>query len=98
MRGPVLLPPWKRQRPFFIAGWRQAVLGRVRHETILTVGDVAGFCESGGGINLIVVDSKVKLEINPDATGRSGLQVSSKLLSLARIVHDAASTAAQVSN
>ena len=45
------------------AAW--SVLGRVRHETILTVGDVpGGFCESGGGINLIVVDSKVKLEIN----------------------------------
>jgi hypothetical protein len=76
----------------------RAVLGQVRHETILTVGDVAGFCESGGGINLIVVDSKVKLEINPEATGRSGLQVSSKLLSLARIVHDAASTATRVNN
>ena len=99
------LKDWKAGTPchiLFVGGSDQqrlqAVLGRVRHETILTVGDVAGFCESGGGINLIVVDSKVKLEINPDATGRSGLQVSSKLLSLARIVHDAASTAARVTN
>jgi len=96
---------WKASAPchiLFVGGLDpqrlRAVLGQVRHETILTVGDVTGFCESGGGINLIVVDSKVKLEINPDATGRSGLQVSSKLLSLARIVHDAASTAARVTN
>ena len=99
------LKEWKAGAPchiLFVGGSDQqrlrAVLGQVRHETILTVGDVVGFCENGGGINLIVVDSKVKLEINPDATGRSGLQVSSKLLSLARIVHDATSTAARVTN
>jgi hypothetical protein len=72
------------------------VLGQVRHETILTVGDVPGFCESGGAVNLNVVESRVKLEINVDATARSGLQVSSKLLSLARIMHDTAATAKRV--
>jgi hypothetical protein len=72
------------------------VLGQVRHENILTVGDVPGFCESGGAVNLNVVESRVKLEINVDATARSGLQVSSKLLSLARIVHDMAATAKRV--
>ena len=69
------------------------LLGQVRHETILTVGDVPGFCESGGAVNLNLVESRVRLEINVDATARSGLQVSSKLLSLARIVHDTASSA-----
>ena len=64
------------------------VLGQLQQDGILTVGDVPGFCESGGAINLNVVDSRVKLEINVDTTARSGLQVSSKLLSLARIVHD----------
>ncbi len=69
------------------------LLGQVQHESILTVGDVSGFCESGGAINLNVVESRVKLEINVDATARSSLQVSSKLLSLARILHDTASMA-----
>ena len=99
------LKDWKagaRCHILFVGGFDQqrlrTVLGQVRHETILTVGDVAGFCESGGGINLIVVDSKVKLEINVDVTARSGLQVSSKLLSLARIVYDTAATAARVTN
>jgi hypothetical protein len=71
----------------------RALLGLVQHETILTVGDVPGFCESGGAVNLTVVQSKVKLEINLDAAARAGLQVNSKLLSLARIVHDPASAA-----
>jgi YfiR/HmsC-like len=99
------LKDWKAGAPchiLFIGGSDpqrlRAVLGQVRHEPILTVGDIPGFCESGGGINLMVVDSKVKLEINVDATARSGLQVSSKLLSLARIVHDTASAAARVTN
>jgi hypothetical protein len=74
------------------------MMERLRPDGILTVGDVPGFCESGGAVNLNVVESRVKLEINVDATARSGLQVSSKLLSLARIVHDSASTAARATN
>jgi hypothetical protein len=76
----------------------RSLLGSLRQDNILTVGDVPGFCESGGAVNLNVVESRVKLEINVDAAARSGLQVSSKLLSLARIVHDTASTAARVTN
>jgi hypothetical protein len=71
----------------------RSLLEQVQHQAILTVGDVPGFCESGGAINLSVVEARVKLEINPDATAKSGLQVSSKLLSLARTVHDPASAA-----
>lgn len=75
-----------------------SLLGSLRQDNILTVGDVPGFCESGGAINLIVVESKVKLEINVDATTRSGLRLSSKLLSLARIVRDSPPSAARVTN
>lgn len=75
----------------------RTLLGQVQHETVLTVGDVPGFCENGGAINFAVVDSRVKLEINLDATGKSGLLVSSKLLSLARIVRSTA-PAASTSN
>jgi hypothetical protein len=74
------------------------MMERLRPDRILTVGDVPGFCESGGAVNLDVVESRVKLEINVDATARSGLQVSSKLLSLARIVHDSASAGARATN
>jgi len=69
------------------------LLGQLKHETILTVGDVPGFCESGGAINLSVVASRVRLEINLDAATRAGLQVSSKLLSLAQVVRSAPAAA-----
>jgi hypothetical protein len=65
----------------------QATLDRLRALAILTVGDMPAFCENGGHINLILNSSKVKLDINPDAAAKSGLQISSKLLNLARIVH-----------
>jgi hypothetical protein len=64
------------------------VLDRVQREKILTVGDVPGFCEHGGVVNFDVADNHVQLEINLKAAERAGLQLSSRLLSLARIVRD----------
>jgi YfiR/HmsC-like len=64
------------------------ILIRLRGVPVLTVGDLAGFCESGGTINLVVSDNRVQLEINPAAAERARLLVSSRLLSLARIVRE----------
>jgi len=64
------------------------ILERLRAAPVLTVGDVPGFCQSGGVINFTVLDNRVQLEINPTAAERSGLQLSSRLLSLARIVRE----------
>jgi hypothetical protein len=61
-------------------------LGQLRGKPILTVGDMADFCESGGIINLKVTDSGLRLEINVEAGQRTGLQFSYKLLRLAKIV------------
>jgi hypothetical protein len=61
-------------------------LAPLRGKPILTVGDVAGFCESGGIINLKVTDSGLRLEINVEAGQQTGLQFSYKLLRLAKIV------------
>jgi hypothetical protein len=55
---------------------------------ILLVGDVQGFAASGGDIELTLEENRVRFAINPDATQRAGLKISSKLLALARIVHD----------
>jgi hypothetical protein len=65
-----------------------AALGRLQHAAVLTVGEGAAFCHSGGVIAFEVEDNKVKLEINPDAAQRAHLQISSKLLSLATLVRD----------
>lgn len=66
----------------------RAALAPFQGTSSLTVGDVPGFCRSGGMIGLQLVDSKVRLEINPEAAQKAHLQVSSKLLALASLVHD----------
>jgi hypothetical protein len=65
------------------------VVARVSARAILTIGDAAGFCDSGGSIQIDVDDSQVRFEVNLDATQRSRLDVSSKLLTLAKVVHSA---------
>jgi hypothetical protein len=63
-----------------------ALLQQLKSNPVLTVGDSSGFAEQGGMINFVIVQEKVKLEINPEAATEAGLQISSKLLKLARIV------------
>lgn len=64
------------------------ILTRLRGLPVLTVGEVARFCENGGAINLVVSDRRVHLEINPASAERARLMLSSRLLSLARIVRE----------
>jgi hypothetical protein len=55
---------------------------------VLLVGEADGFAEAGGTIEFALEGNHVHFLINPDAADRAGLKVSSKLLSLARVVHD----------
>ncbi len=55
---------------------------------VLLVGEADGFAAAGGTIQFALEDNHVRFLINPDAAARAGLRVSSKLLSLARVVHD----------
>ena len=55
---------------------------------VLTVGETEGFAESGGIISFTLEDDRVRFEINVDAAQRAGLKISSKLLSLAKVVRD----------
>ncbi len=66
----------------------KSILDGLQSEPVLTVGDVPGFCESGGVVNLAVSENRVQLEISPAAAERAGLELSSRLLSLARIFRD----------
>jgi hypothetical protein len=61
-------------------------LREARDKGILTVGDTDGFAERGGMINFFREDNKLRFEVNMEATGNSGLRLSSQLLRLARIV------------
>jgi hypothetical protein len=60
-----------------------AVLGS---RPVLTVGEVPDFARRGGVINFYLEGQKVRFEINRAAAQRSGLKLSSQLLSLARLV------------
>jgi len=77
----------------FISSSEQSRIGEIlsifRNKPVLTVSEVPGFCERGGLINLKVVDSAVRFEINAAAGERVGLRFSSKLLSLAMSVPEA---------
>ncbi|MFC2141769.1 YfiR family protein [Acidobacteriota bacterium] len=54
---------------------------------ILTVSDTNGFAEKGVLINFYLAGDKIKFEINEKAVHESGLVMSYRLLSLARIVN-----------
>ena len=53
----------------------------------LTVGDTKGFIQSGGIINLVVIDGKIGFEINVSAAEKANLKISSKLLKLGKSVY-----------
>jgi len=53
---------------------------------VLTIGETPGFASRGGIINLVLEDNKVRFEVNVDAAKQADLNISSRLLALARIV------------
>lgn len=55
-------------------------------QSILVVTDSAGALAKGSMINFILADGKVRFEIARDATEKSGLKVSSRLLAVAQQV------------
>lgn len=59
-----------------------------RRNLLLTVGETDLFLRWGGIINLVRDGNKIRFEINSDAAERVGLKISSKLLALAKVVHD----------
>jgi hypothetical protein len=64
------------------------VLNSLSGARALVVGESEGFAERGGGVQFFLEDNKLRFAVNVDAVQRARLIVSSKLLALARIVHD----------
>jgi hypothetical protein len=62
------------------------LLNQLKGSPVLTVSDFEGFAQEGGMVNLHLVNKTVKMEINPTVAEEAGLQISGKVLSLARIV------------
>lgn len=67
-------PDWKFQ------------LSELRGKPILTVGDLDDFAASGGVIGFNLVNKAVRFDINTSAAAMQQLQISSKLLAVARRV------------
>lgn len=63
-----------------------AYLARARERAILTIGDAPGLAERGVVINFYQSADRVQFEINHRASREAGLVLSSRLLSLARLV------------
>ncbi len=64
------------------------ILIKTKDLSMLTVADMKKFCQSGGMVNLVTVKKKVRMEINVNAAKRAGLKISSKLLSLSKIIRE----------
>ncbi len=68
------------------SNYRASLLQILEESPVLTVSDSKGFVGAGGIIQFFLDNNRVRFAINNDAAERAGLSVSSKLLSLARIV------------
>jgi len=64
------------------------ILKNIEHKNILTISDSKGFAHKGVAINFVIIEGKIKFEINSRALGRAGLQVSSQLQKLAILVEE----------
>jgi hypothetical protein len=60
-------------------------LRAAREMHTLTVGETPEFLETGGMVNFVLEDGKVRFEIDPKAADSADLRISSHLLRLARI-------------
>ena len=78
----------------FISSSEQArfdsLLAKLKGRPVLTVSEVEGFAQSGGMINFVIENKKLRFQINPKQAAQAGLKVSSKLLRLAIVVEDEA--------
>ena len=62
------------------------ILEVLRPASVLTVGESPKFVEEGGIINFILQDDHVQFQVNHKAANGAGLHISSRLLSVAKLV------------
>lgn len=74
----------------FIPEGHEAALGGImralQDKPVLTIADTPGFARRGVIVNLAIVDSRVRLEVNLAAMKRSGLMISPQVLKGATLV------------
>jgi hypothetical protein len=67
----------------------KAIFAELRTTGVLTVGETDGFATQGGIVNFKLLDGRVCLEINIEASAQAKLRINSSVLSLAHIVRTA---------
>jgi hypothetical protein len=67
-----------------------SVVDAMKWLPVLTIGDGPGFARRGGIMNFTLEDNKVRFEVNVEAAKHADLTISSRLLTLARIVQQGA--------
>ncbi|MCB1915359.1 MAG: YfiR family protein [Rhodocyclaceae bacterium] len=74
----------------FLAGSEERRLGAALRALgelpVLTVSDIDGFVEAGGGIGFAMVDDRVRFDINARALEGANLKASAQLMKIARTV------------
>lgn len=84
------LGPQKECQILYVSSSEMPHLGEaiqvLKGAPVLTIGETPGFARSGGIINLILEDNKVRFEVNVQAAKDADLNISSRLLALARII------------
>jgi hypothetical protein len=69
------------------------IVQSVKGLPVLTVGETPSFAERGGIIRFTLEDNRVRFEVNVDAARQAELNISSRLLTLAKIIPQSASSA-----
>jgi hypothetical protein len=91
VRQPVNSRSWTGCQLLFIgkAEINPLVLGKAETQALplLTVSDRKGFSHDGGAIELYIDDGHMRFAVNLQAVKRSDIHLSSKLLTLAKLVH-----------
>ena len=62
------------------------IFRELHKQNILTVSDIAGFCEAGGMIGLVPVQNRLGFEVNLASVRKTQLTVGSQLLKLAKTI------------
>jgi hypothetical protein len=62
------------------------ILQRLNDSGAIVVGESAGFARRGGTVNFIIEGTRLRFEVNLDASRRKRSRIGSRLLALARIV------------
>ena len=70
------------------AGRLREVLDHVRGGSVLTVGEMEHFAESGGVMGLRLEQNMIRFEVNVDAAARAHLSISSKILKLGKVIRE----------